>query len=168
MCTPLPISSTSLPALYGDKKPQVPPPIYFTATHSASSSMFIAWITVAQTVTHTLICTDTYEIRTNIIRSPQNCTFVHFLIILLHQLYAHSPTHSLQFAAQPFPIPKELWRLVDLLWTGGALREKNLFLSTGADATEVSCVWFEGWVKEGRKERRKEGKKGGRKEGKLE
>ena len=33
-------------------------------------------------------------------------------------------------------IPKELWRLVDALWTGGALREKGLFAEPG-DAVEV-------------------------------
>ena len=34
-------------------------------------------------------------------------------------------------------IPKELWRLVDVLWSGDALREKDLFVMD-ADPIEVS------------------------------
>lgn len=34
-------------------------------------------------------------------------------------------------------VPKELWRLIDALWTGGALREKDLFGETANEA-EVS------------------------------
>lgn len=36
-------------------------------------------------------------------------------------------------------IPKELWRLIDALWTGGAIREKNLF-STDVNPQEVAAV----------------------------
>ena len=46
----------------------------------------------------------------------------------------------MQQPTQPMLVPKELWRLVDSLWTGGALRERNLFLSAGADAAEVRQV----------------------------
>ncbi len=31
----------------------------------------------------------------------------------------------------PLQIPKELWRLIDALWTGGAIREKDLFAMPG-------------------------------------
>lgn len=37
---------------------------------------------------------------------------------------------------QPLSIPKELWRLVDALWTGGAMKERDLFAAM-ADADEV-------------------------------
>ena len=42
-------------------------------------------------------------------------------------------------------IPKELWRLIDALWTSGALREKDLFGET-ADENEVTCLgsWLAG------------------------
>lgn len=36
-------------------------------------------------------------------------------------------------------IPKELWRLVDALWTSGASREKDLFASH-ADPSEVAAI----------------------------
>lgn len=31
-------------------------------------------------------------------------------------------------------IPKELWRLIDALWTGGALQEKDLFGETAIES----------------------------------
>jgi hypothetical protein len=37
-------------------------------------------------------------------------------------------------------IPKELWRLVDALWTGNALKEKDLFNSALANANEVIAI----------------------------
>ena len=62
-------------------------------------------------------------------------TLIHFPFFL--SPLSLSSTHTLQFASQPLAIPKELWRLVDVLWTGGALRERNLFLAVGANSTEV-------------------------------
>ncbi len=37
-------------------------------------------------------------------------------------------------------IPKELWRLVDALWSGNALREKDLFNTALADSSEVAAI----------------------------
>ncbi len=37
-------------------------------------------------------------------------------------------------------IPKELWRLVDALWTSNALKEKDLFNSAYANADEVQMI----------------------------
>jgi hypothetical protein len=34
-------------------------------------------------------------------------------------------------------IPKEIWRLIDALWNGRALKEKDLFVSANADPKEV-------------------------------
>ncbi len=38
----------------------------------------------------------------------------------------------------PLQIPKELWRLVDALWTGGAIREKDLFATPGKSDEIIS------------------------------
>jgi phosphatidylinositol-bisphosphatase len=38
-------------------------------------------------------------------------------------------------------IPKELWRVIDALWAGNALREKDLFNSPG-DAQEISQIRY--------------------------
>ena len=37
-------------------------------------------------------------------------------------------------------IPKELWRLIDALWAGNALKEKDLFNSAYANASEVRMI----------------------------
>jgi inositol polyphosphate 5-phosphatase INPP5B/F len=42
-------------------------------------------------------------------------------------------------AALKQAVPKELWRLIDALWTGGALREKDLFGQT-PDKDELAAV----------------------------
>ena len=44
---------------------------------------------------------------------------------------------SIATIAPVLSIPKELWRLVDALWSGDALREKDLFV-IDADPIEVS------------------------------
>ena len=50
-----------------------------------------------------------------------------------------SATSSGSAPANKLSIPKELWRLVDALWTGGALREKDLFNTPGV-AAEVIAI----------------------------
>lgn len=37
-------------------------------------------------------------------------------------------------------IPKELWRLIDALWTGNAMKEKDLFNSAYANANELRMI----------------------------
>lgn len=41
-------------------------------------------------------------------------------------------------AVNKLSIPKELWRLLDALWSGGALREKDLFNTRGDPAENVA------------------------------
>jgi phosphatidylinositol-bisphosphatase len=48
---------------------------------------------------------------------------------------------SMNANQQKLSIPKELWRLVDALWAGNALREKDLFNSPG-DAQEISQIRY--------------------------
>ncbi|KAJ1426763.1 Endonuclease/exonuclease/phosphatase [Ochromonadaceae sp. CCMP2298] len=52
--------------------------------------------------------------------------------------YNLPPPQAVGAVAQ-MDIPKELWRLVDALWSGGALQEKDLFNSKG-DAAEVAAI----------------------------
>lgn len=48
-------------------------------------------------------------------------------------------TLAAEEAKTKLSIPKELWRLVDALWSGNALKEKGLF-NTPADALEVAAI----------------------------
>jgi len=50
-----------------------------------------------------------------------------------------SPAPSEESHAQKLGIPKELWRLVDALWSGKALQEKDLFQAV-ADPSEVAAI----------------------------
>ncbi len=37
-------------------------------------------------------------------------------------------------------VPKELWRLIDAIWSGNALKEKDLFSMASADPNEVAMI----------------------------
>lgn len=48
-------------------------------------------------------------------------------------------TQRMAAAMNKLSIPKELWRLLDALWSGGALREKDLF-NTPGDPAEIVAI----------------------------
>jgi phosphatidylinositol-bisphosphatase len=54
---------------------------------------------------------------------------------------AASESSSMNANQQKLSIPKELWRLVDALWAGNALREKDLFNSPG-DTQEIAQIRY--------------------------
>lgn len=62
---------------------------------------------------------------------------------LFDESHSNTPAQKATWAAEEtktkLSIPKELWRLVDALWSGNALKEKGLF-NTPADALEVAAI----------------------------
>lgn len=57
----------------------------------------------------------------------------------LHLVDATETSQRVVSAANKMSIPKELWRLLDALWSGGALREKDLFNTPGLPE-EVAAI----------------------------
>jgi hypothetical protein len=54
----------------------------------------------------------------------------------LNPAEAYDPSDESKQPPQQLSIPKELWRLVDTLWQGGGMKEKDLFASS-AEPGEV-------------------------------